>query len=89
MYQEFDWLLENAAEFGFMLTYPPDQNDPESGRTINGYEYEPWHWRFMGNSTAAHKYMKDADILDKVAARRYVIKTHDYGELLDRAIQID
>jgi len=34
----FAWLSAHAASFGFQLSYPRD--------TPNGYDYEPWHWRF-------------------------------------------
>ena len=34
----FVWLVENAATFGFYMTYPRD-ND-------YGVIYEPWHWCF-------------------------------------------
>jgi D-alanyl-D-alanine carboxypeptidase len=32
----FRWLTENAARFGFVLSFPPGNR--------YGYEYEPWHW---------------------------------------------
>ncbi|MCP4000784.1 MAG: D-alanyl-D-alanine carboxypeptidase family protein [Gammaproteobacteria bacterium] len=32
----FTWLQDNAAQFGFSLSYP--RNNPE------GVIYEPWHW---------------------------------------------
>lgn len=35
----YNWLLENAYRFGFVLSYPK--------RNIY-YQYEPWHWRFVG-----------------------------------------
>jgi len=35
----YNWLLENAYRFGFILSYP-------KGNTY--YQYEPWHWRFVG-----------------------------------------
>jgi len=35
---EYDWLLQNAGKFGFVLSYP------KTGKA--GITYEPWHWRF-------------------------------------------
>jgi D-alanyl-D-alanine carboxypeptidase len=32
----FQWLIANAAAFGFSLSYP--KNNP------HGFSYEPWHW---------------------------------------------
>ena len=36
------WLVANAHRFGFILRYPADKT------AITGYEYEPWHFRFVG-----------------------------------------
>lgn len=38
----FAWLRENAAKFGFILRYPADKTD------ITNYDYESWHYRFVG-----------------------------------------
>lgn len=32
----FAWLSDNALQFGFSMTYPPDNQ--------YGFIYEPWHW---------------------------------------------
>ena len=43
---EFKWLQEHAHEYGFIMRYP-------KGKTwITGYEYEPWHYRFVGVDAA-------------------------------------
>lgn len=39
----FVWLTQNAYRFGFVLSYPKN-NDY--------YQYEPWHWRFVGVALA-------------------------------------
>ncbi|MBR1932004.1 MAG: M15 family metallopeptidase [Lachnospiraceae bacterium] len=40
------WLAENSYEFGFILRYP-------AGREyITGIEYEPWHFRYVGEAAA-------------------------------------
>jgi len=39
---EYAWMLENAANFGFSLSYPDGHQD------TTGYIFEPWHWRFVG-----------------------------------------
>ncbi|WP_308287720.1 M15 family metallopeptidase [Cryobacterium sp. 1639] len=36
------WLAENAWRFGFLLRYPADKT------AITGYEFEPWHYRYIG-----------------------------------------
>ncbi|MFA6476086.1 MAG: M15 family metallopeptidase [Candidatus Paceibacterota bacterium] len=39
----FTWLTENAYRYGFIMSYPPDNSY---------YQYEPWHWRFVGVALA-------------------------------------
>ena len=36
----FEWLQENAHRFGYHNSY-------QNGRAIDGYEKEPWHWRYV------------------------------------------
>ena len=40
------WLATNMYKYGFILRYP-DGLEP-----ITGYEYEPWHFRFVGVALA-------------------------------------
>lgn len=40
--EEIDWLKNNAHKFGFILRYP------EGKENITGYNYEPWHYRYVG-----------------------------------------
>lgn len=37
--EAFEWLTKNAAEFGFVMSYPKDNQ--------YGISYEPWHWCFQ------------------------------------------
>ncbi|HPB69116.1 MAG TPA: M15 family metallopeptidase [Candidatus Omnitrophota bacterium] len=39
--EEYRWLLKNARQFGFVLSYPKS--------SAHGIAYEPWHWRFEEN----------------------------------------
>ncbi len=41
----FAWLQQHAATFGFHLSFPRDNK--------YGYEYEPWHWRYIAGSATA------------------------------------
>jgi len=43
---EGQWLINNASEFGFIIRYP------KGGEKITGYQYEPWHIRYVGKSAA-------------------------------------
>lgn len=40
--EEFKWLTENAADYGFIMRYPEDKQD------VTNVIYEPWHWRYVG-----------------------------------------
>jgi len=40
------WLATHAHEYGFTLRYPADKTD------ITGYQYEPWHFRYVGKDLA-------------------------------------
>lgn len=44
------WLAENAHRFGFIIRYPLGKED------ITGYQYEPWHVRYVGEEAAAKIY---------------------------------
>ncbi|WP_051412205.1 M15 family metallopeptidase [Halonatronum saccharophilum] len=39
---EGKWLKENAPKYGFILRYPKGKEE------ITGYQYEPWHIRYVG-----------------------------------------
>ena len=43
---EGKWLATNAANFGFVMSYPPGKE------AITGYIYEPWHFRYVGKTEA-------------------------------------
>ncbi len=40
------WLTENCYKYGFIIRYPEEKTE------ITGYIYEPWHIRYLGESTA-------------------------------------
>lgn len=54
---EYAWLKAHAHEYGFILSYP---------QSNSYYQYEPWHWRFVGVPLAIklhneNKYFYDYD----------------------------
>ena len=51
--KEYQWLVDNAHNYGFILRYPEDKE------AITGVDFQPWHWRFVGVENA--KKMKDAN----------------------------
>ncbi|MEI5585242.1 M15 family metallopeptidase, partial [Agromyces sp. CCNWLW208] len=44
---EGQWLRDNAHRFGFVLRYPADK------QAVTGYQFEPWHFRYVGTDLAA------------------------------------
>jgi D-alanyl-D-alanine carboxypeptidase len=40
------WLEKHADEYGFIIRYPKGKDD------ITGYQYEPWHLRYVGKTVA-------------------------------------
>ena len=49
------WVAKNAHSFGFIVRYP------NKLQNITGYQYEPWHLRFVGVELATQ--MKSAKVL--------------------------
>lgn len=45
--RQYQWLLDNAYKYGFILSYPKDNAY---------YVYESWQWRFVGVSLATYLY---------------------------------
>lgn len=50
--KEYIFLKENAYKYGFILRYP------ENKEVITGYNFEPWHYRFVGVENAKEIYNK-------------------------------
>ena len=46
--EEIAYLMRNIYKYGFILRYP------ESKEIITGYDYEPWHYRFVGVDLATY-----------------------------------
>lgn len=53
-FDEFKWLQDNAYKYGFILRYPKDKE------YITGYDYESWHYRYVGLDAA--QYIHDNNI---------------------------
>lgn len=66
----YTWLVNNAYKYGFILSYPANNSF---------YQYEPWHWRFVGIKLATmlhteHEYFYD---LDQRSITPYLITLFD------------
>ena len=44
------WLSNNCYRYGFILRYPQGKTDE------TGYQYEPWHFRYVGTELASELY---------------------------------
>lgn len=53
--REYAWLEGHAWKYGFILSYP-------KGNTY--YQYEPWHWRFVGRDLATRLHEDDEHFYD-------------------------
>jgi len=49
--EAFKWLEVNAPRYNFELSFP--EGNPQ------GVQYEPWHWRFVGNSESLETFYRD------------------------------
>lgn len=52
-YDGYEWILENAHKYGFILRYPKDKVD------VTRYGYESWHFRYVGKEAAKEIYDND------------------------------
>lgn len=50
----FRWLEANAARYSFELSFPRD--NPQ------GISYEPWHWRFVGDTHSLKTFFKAQEL---------------------------
>lgn len=48
--KEFEWLSNNAHKYGFILRYPKNKE------YLTGYDYESWHYRYLGVDLATKVY---------------------------------
>lgn len=51
---EFQWLTQNAHLYGFIIRYPKDK------QYLTGFQYESWHYRYVGIDIATR--IKELDI---------------------------
>ncbi len=47
-YPDGKWINEHCHEYGFILRYPKGKTE------ITGYDYEPWHFRYVGVEVATY-----------------------------------
>jgi D-alanyl-D-alanine carboxypeptidase len=66
----YKWFLENAYKYGFILSYPEDNKY---------YQFEPWHFRFVGKSLANRLHQENENFydLDQRTIDNYLINIFD------------
>lgn len=53
------WLRDHAWEHGFLLRYPADKTE------ITGYDFEPWHFRYIGLDLAREMHDRGVTTLEE------------------------
>jgi D-alanyl-D-alanine carboxypeptidase len=53
------WLAENAHQYGFVLRYP------QGYKSFTGFQYEPWHFRYVGVELATEMRIKGINTLEE------------------------
>ncbi len=56
---EGKWLAANAHTYGFVIRYP------EGKESVTGYNYEPWHLRYVGKELAAEMRAQNISTLEE------------------------
>ena len=64
--KEYSWMQDNAYKFGFILRFPKDKV------LETGYQYESWHYRYVGKEIA--KYIHDNNLCFEEYYATHLIK---------------
>ncbi|MCF7843359.1 M15 family metallopeptidase [Candidatus Gracilibacteria bacterium] len=66
----YQWLVDNAFRFGFVLSYPKGNQY---------YVYEPWHWRYVGVKLATYLHDNNLNFydMDQREIDKYLINMFD------------
>ncbi len=69
------WLAENSYKYGFILRYPKDKTD------ITGIIFEPWHFRYVGETHAKIMYNQNL-CLEEYYGKYAPLSTHFLSEYI-------
>lgn len=61
--REGKWLSKNAHRFGFIMRYP------KGAEKATGYDFEPWHYRYVGTTIARDMKTKKIKALEQYYAK--------------------
>lgn len=62
--KEFTWMITHAHEYGFILRYPLGKEK------ITGFQYEPWHYRYVGVEAATIIYQNNWTLEEYLQKRK-------------------
>ena len=79
--KESDWLINNAHKYGFILRYPKGKED------ITGYNYEPWHYRYVG-SLATYLYENDLTLEEYKKCEKFLKMSLILKEIISENVPI-
>lgn len=67
--EEYEWLCQHAADYGFILRYPQGKEE------ITGIQFEAWHFRYVGKEHAQYMVQHDMCLEEYIA---YLIETGQF-----------
>lgn len=59
--KEYNWMQENAYKYGFILRFPKDKENE------TGYEFESWHYRYVGKYIAKYIHKHNITLEEYIA----------------------
>lgn len=59
--KEYNWMQENAYKYGFILRFPKDKENE------TGYEFESWHYRYVGKEIAKYIHKHNITLEEYIA----------------------
>ena len=63
---EIIWLFDNSYKYGFILRYPKGKED------ITGFNFEPWHFRYVGLELAEELHNNNETLEEYYALKHHV-----------------
>lgn len=67
------WLADNAQDYGFILRYPKGKE------LVTGYNFEPWHYRYVGVEAAQYIHQYDLTLEEFYALVEYQLVLTEEG----------
>lgn len=75
LWKYYTWLDKNAHKYGFHNTY-------QKGLEIDGYEIEPWHWRYLGVDLASYLHENKITIAEFYASQNQKKQAISQGDII-------